>query len=41
MGVFAYLFKFQPSELMDMDEEDLEFWRLEADLVVKALKSKD
>lgn len=40
MGVFAYLFKFPPEQLMGFDDEDIEFWRGQADAVVKALQTK-
>ena len=40
MGVFAYLFKFQPEQLMGFDDEDIAFWQKQADMVVKALKTK-
>jgi hypothetical protein len=39
MGVLAYLFKFQPDQLMDFDEVDLAFWRQQADSITKSLNS--
>ena len=37
MGALAYTFKFQPSELSDLDDIDLEFWRQQASLIAEQL----
>lgn len=36
MGLFAYLFKFQPSEIWEFDEYDFKLWKRQADIVIKA-----
>lgn len=39
MGLFAYLFKFQPSELFAMEAEDFVFWKQRADIILDSLAS--
>jgi hypothetical protein len=32
------LFKFPPSELFEMDEEDIRFWKAEADMIMSSIE---
>lgn len=38
LGLFAYLFHFQPSEMWEFDEYDFELWKEQAEIVIEAKK---
>lgn len=40
MGLVAWIFKFPPSEIFEMDDMDLIFWQSQAEKIIKSMSKK-